>query len=158
MYSNEDTDVKALVSMWLKNQPKEDQQRLEGWLEDFFYKALEWVVKQYNYVVDTTLIGTALNGLSHLKGVRTRAEFACALMRGLGGNMKASSYPQLAKEVYYLFVLLKSHSSDTFMSCQIFHWTHEMAPDQRCPHDTYYDERMEQLQSYQSKVSLESKL
>jgi dynein heavy chain 2 len=130
--SNEDTDVKALVSKWLKNQPREDQQRLEGWLEDFFYKGLEWVVKQNNYVVDTTLIGTALNGLSHLKGVRTRAEFACALMRGFGGNLKARSYPQLAKE--------------------IFHWAHEMAPDQRCPHNTYYDDRIDRLQSYQSKV------
>lgn len=103
--SNEDTDVKALVSMWLKNQPKEDQQRLEGWLEDFFYKGLDWVLKQNNSVVDTTLIGTTLNGLSHIKGVKTRAGFACALMRGLGGNLGFNSYPQLAKEASEVFVL-----------------------------------------------------
>ena len=103
--SNEDTDVKALVSTWVKNQPEEDRQRLEGWLEDFFYKGLDWVLKQNSSVVDTTLIGMALNGLSHLKGVKSRAEFACALMRGLGGNLKSSSYPRLAKEVKLLWFL-----------------------------------------------------
>ncbi|XP_065833043.1 cytoplasmic dynein 2 heavy chain 1-like isoform X2 [Oscarella lobularis] len=130
--SDEDTDVKAVVSQWLRNQPEEDRKRLEGWLEDYFDKALEWVLKQNDFVVETTLVGTALNGLSHLRGVRTKGEFACALIRGLGGNLKPSAFANLAKE--------------------IFHLTHEMAPDQKRPQDTYYDEQSGRLRTYQMEI------
>ena len=44
--SDEDTDVKALVSSWIKRQEGRDIQMLTGWIEDYFYRALEWVLKQ----------------------------------------------------------------------------------------------------------------
>ena len=44
-------------------------------------------------------MGTVLNGLSHMHGVTNRAEFAVALIRGLGGNLKDSAREALAKEV-----------------------------------------------------------
>ena len=36
--SEEDTDVKALASTWLKKQPEEQQRKLEGWMEDYFFR------------------------------------------------------------------------------------------------------------------------
>jgi len=46
IFSDEDTDVKALVSSWLSSQPDSEQQILSGWIEDYFYKAVEWVLKK----------------------------------------------------------------------------------------------------------------
>ena len=46
--SDEDTDVKALIQTWLSTQPEADQSMLSGWIEDHFFKALNWVLKQVN--------------------------------------------------------------------------------------------------------------
>ena len=36
--SDEATDVKAIVNCWIKKQPEEMHMKLEGWMEDHFYK------------------------------------------------------------------------------------------------------------------------
>ena len=82
-FSDEDTDVKALVKSWLQSQPEEDRRMLETFLEDHFYKALDWVLKQNEFVVETSLVGVVMNGLSHMHGVKVKAEFACCLIRFL---------------------------------------------------------------------------
>ncbi|XP_077984893.1 cytoplasmic dynein 2 heavy chain 1-like [Glandiceps talaboti] len=127
--SDEDTDVKALVTSWLVKEPEETQSRLQSWIEDYFYKGLEWVMKQNDMVVETSLVGMVMNGLSHLHGCCTKAQFVVALIRGLGGDLNENSRQAFAKEV--------------------FHWSHEMAPDQRHLLDTYYDEKSGRLMSYQ---------
>ena len=99
--SDEDTDIRALVTAWLKARPVENP-HLEGWLDDHFYHALDWVMKANDFVVDTTLVGVAMNGLSHLVGIRCKAEFACALVRGLGGNLAPNTQEKFAKEVCQL--------------------------------------------------------
>ena len=86
------------MSAWLKALPR-DSVQLEGWLDDYFYLALDWVMKANDFVVDTTLVGVAMNGLSHLARVRCKAEFACALMRGLGGNLGPQTREKFSKEV-----------------------------------------------------------
>ena len=45
-FSDEDTDVKALVNSWLMKKDERERDILSGWIEDYFYKALEWVLKQ----------------------------------------------------------------------------------------------------------------
>jgi len=45
-YSDEDTDVKALIHSWVSTLPESEQQVLAGYIEDYFYKALDWVLKQ----------------------------------------------------------------------------------------------------------------
>ena len=37
--------------------------------------------------METTKVGTVLNGLSHLRGVTRKGEFVLSLIRGLGGNL-----------------------------------------------------------------------
>ena len=49
--SDEDTDVKALVSTWLSHRPETDQQMLAGWIDDHFYKAMDWVMKQVTNIL-----------------------------------------------------------------------------------------------------------
>jgi dynein heavy chain 2 len=48
--SDEDTDVKALVSSWLSKQEERARDMLSGWIEDSFYKALEWVLRMVSYL------------------------------------------------------------------------------------------------------------
>ena len=56
-------------------------------------------MKARDFVVETTLVGVVMNGLSHLVDVGCKAEFACALVRGLGGNLGVETRERLAKEV-----------------------------------------------------------
>jgi dynein heavy chain 2 len=128
--SDEDTNIKALVTGWLQSLPPSPSlSSLEGWIEDYFHQALDWVVMSGDLVVNTTVVGVAMNGLSHLVGVASKAEFACALVRGLGGNLPLPTREKFAKEV--------------------FHITHEIPPDSRRLLDTYYDHETGKLATYQ---------
>ena len=89
-------------------------------------------MKANDFVVETTLVGVAMNGLSHLMGVSCKAEFVCALIRGLGGNLQLSTREKFAKEV--------------------FQWAHESPPDSRRPLDTYFDPLSGRLATYQLQV------
>ncbi|KAG2456324.1 DYHC2 protein, partial [Polypterus senegalus] len=126
--SDEDTDVNSLLKSWLKSQPDECRNNLENWIGDYFEKALDWVLKQNDLVVDTTLVGTVMNGLSHLHGVKERGQFIISLIRGLGGNLHLKSRQEFAKE--------------------IMSWARESPPDPRKPLDTYYDQQTGRLMSY----------
>nr|KAG5701774.1 hypothetical protein BaRGS_000764 [Batillaria attramentaria] len=130
--SDEDVDVKALVTAWLNGQPQQEQQMLGGWIEDYFYKALSWVLKQNDLVVETSLVGVVLNGLSHLHNVKNKAHFALCLIHGLGGNLSEQSRELFAKEV--------------------FSWTGEMPPDRNRPLDTYFDDNLGRLMTYSMEI------
>ncbi|XP_053164065.1 cytoplasmic dynein 2 heavy chain 1 isoform X1 [Hemicordylus capensis] len=129
--SDEDTDLTALIKSWLRNQPEECRQNLENWIGDYFEKALNWVLKQNDYVVETSLVGTVMNGLSHLHGCTERGQFIISLIRGLGGNLNMKSRQEFTKEV--------------------FTWARESPPNPSKPLDTYYDSDTDCLVSYQLK-------
>ncbi|XP_056138994.1 cytoplasmic dynein 2 heavy chain 1 [Lampris incognitus] len=126
--SDEDTDVGALVTSWLRGQPEECCGNLENWLGDYFHRALDWVLKQNNFVVETSLVGTVLNGLSHLGAVKERGQFVVNLLRGLGGNLHLKTQQEFAKE--------------------LLSWARETPPEPRKPLDTYYDPDTGRLAAY----------
>ena len=99
--SDEDTDVKAIVKAWLRSSSSSSplSPHLEGWIEDYFYQGLDWILKTGESVVETTLVGLVMNGLSHLVGVASKGEFSCALVRGLGGNLTSTTRTEFAKQV-----------------------------------------------------------
>ncbi|XP_043547742.1 cytoplasmic dynein 2 heavy chain 1 isoform X2 [Chiloscyllium plagiosum] len=127
--SDEDTDVSSLVKSWLRNQVDECRSNLESWIGDYFEKCLNWVLKQNDFVVETSLVGTVLNGLSHLHGCTDRGQFIISLIRGLGGNLNMKSRQEFSKEV--------------------LNWARESPPDPRQPLDTYYDQLTGRLMAYQ---------
>ena len=61
--------------------------------------ALDWVLKNGDFVTETTVVGLVFSGLSHMTGVETKAEFSCGLLRGLGSNLTIETRTKLAKEV-----------------------------------------------------------
>ncbi|XP_068037518.1 cytoplasmic dynein 2 heavy chain 1 isoform X5 [Anomalospiza imberbis] len=129
--SDEDTDLNALIKSWIRSQPEECRYNLENWIGDYFEKALNWVVKKNDFVVETSLVGTVMNGLSHLHGSTDHGQFIINLLRGLGGNLNMKSRQEFAKEV--------------------FSWAQESPPDPRKPLDTYYDTDTGELMLYQLK-------
>ncbi|CAK8696967.1 unnamed protein product [Clavelina lepadiformis] len=131
--SEEDTDVKALVHTWMKKQPEELQIKLQGWIEDYFYRALKWVRRSAGSIVECSLVGMVLNGLSHLHGCSDKFSFIVGLARGFGGNLTASSRNDLARE--------------------ILQWAHESTPDARNPSNVFYNPRSGRLESYKLDVN-----
>ncbi|RDD40688.1 Cytoplasmic dynein 2 heavy chain 1 [Trichoplax sp. H2] len=127
--SDEDTDIKAIIASWLRGLPDEDQKRLQTWIEDYFFRAFDWVWKQNDLVIDTSMIGMVMNGLSHLRQSRSKGEFAVNLIRGLGANLHHDSRVALAKEV--------------------FNWVRESPPDSRRILDSYYDSDSQKLKTYE---------
>ncbi|ROT63098.1 hypothetical protein C7M84_019029 [Penaeus vannamei] len=128
--SDEDTNIQAVVSAWLSSQEESTRKYLEPYIEEHFFKALEWVLRAGEAQVETTLVGWVLNGLSHLPGVTSKVHFALALVRGLGGNLPESIRADFAREVYS--------------------WVGEHIPDQRKPLNIYYDSARDRLESYSS--------
>ncbi|XP_053312461.1 cytoplasmic dynein 2 heavy chain 1 isoform X2 [Spea bombifrons] len=126
--SDENTDLNSLIRSWLRGQPENLRHNLENWIGDYFEKGLNWVLKQNDFVVETSLIGTVMNGLSHLHGCTDRSQFVVSLIRGLGGNLSMKSRNEFAKEV--------------------FSWARESPPDPRKPLDTYYNPKAGRLESY----------
>ena len=114
--SDEDLDVTRLIQRWLSTFPQERRMAMSSWIDDLFYKALDFVLR-CDAVVESTLVGTVMNGLSQIKSATTRQEFVCGLIRGLGGNLSLSQRASLAKEV--------------------FAWSSERPPDLGAPLDCY---------------------
>jgi hypothetical protein len=62
--------------------------------------------QQNDYVVETSLVGTVMNGLSHLHGCKDHDQFIINLIRGLGGNLNMKSRLEFTKEVMHIFNLI----------------------------------------------------
>ncbi|GFR12638.1 cytoplasmic dynein 2 heavy chain 1 [Trichonephila clavata] len=127
--SNEDVNVKSLVTAWLLQQDENNRLTIQTFIDDYFYKALDWVLKQNDFVLETSVTGTILNGLSHLKNSKNISQFAINLSRGLGSNLRKQSREALIRE--------------------IFSWANIIIPDLNSPCDTYYNERTQRLEVYQ---------
>lgn len=91
--------MKAVVKAWLSKEPVETRPVTEKLIKEYFYDAFNWVIKENDFVVQTTLIGTVLNGLSHLHGVNDKMLFILGLIRGLGGNLTQKTKEAFAREV-----------------------------------------------------------
>lgn len=99
--SDEDMDIKRLVSKWLLTQTAERRDDLSKWIDELFTRALEELHK-YEIVVATTTVGTIMNGLSHVAAATTRSEFVCAMVRGLGANLAMSARTSFAKAMFMM--------------------------------------------------------
>uniref|UniRef100_UPI00358EC9AE cytoplasmic dynein 2 heavy chain 1-like n=1 Tax=Myxine glutinosa TaxID=7769 RepID=UPI00358EC9AE len=126
--SDEDLDAKALVSSWIHRQPDDLQPILSSMLNDHFYRAVDFLLKQNEFAIPTSLAGTIYNGLSLLHNTHRPRACLVALIRGLGGNLTAPAQQKLA--------------------AQLFTWFREPAPDSRHLVDVRYDPECDSLLAY----------
>lgn len=124
--------MKCIVSCWLRRQPEELQLKLQQWVDDYFFRALDWVLHQDAAVVQTTKAGVVNNALSHLVGVTSKPEFLAAAVRGFGSNMLLEQRAELAKLLYS--------------------WAKEYPADHRRPLDSYFDKKSGEMKLYQARV------
>lgn len=76
--------------------------------------------QQNDYVVETSLVGTVMNGLSHLHGCKDHDQFIINLIRGLGGNLNMKSRLEFTKEVNsYLKPIFCQHFSVIFVDSSL---------------------------------------
>ena len=129
--SDEDTNITGLVNSWILRQDEDTRENIERMIADMFYKAVDWCVKANDMVIETTLVGLVLNGLSHLENASNRLEFSVGLLKGLGGNLNVGSRNNLAQE--------------------IFKWCGESAPG-RNPTNVFYNKTRDRLESYSNEV------
>ena len=72
-------------------------------MEDIFNKSLEWVLlRQEEFVVETTKIGIVKNALSYMNNIQSKAQFTDAVIRGLGGNFQLALRQEFAQMVFNL--------------------------------------------------------
>ena len=93
--------MNAVVKSWLSKESTETRVATEKLINEYFFKAFNWIIEKDDFVVETTLVGTVLNGLSHLHGVHNRSLFALGLIRGLGGNLSEGTKEAFAREVRF---------------------------------------------------------
>ncbi len=79
-------------------------------------------------MVPTSLVGTVLNGLSHLHGIREKSHFAIGLIRGFGGNLSHQVLNEFSKSVLKM--------------------TGESAPDSDIAYNITYDIRADCIRPY----------
>jgi len=118
--SEKDVDVQKTLNKWVEDLPNDTRPLIMGWIDDYFQRALQWVLKKKKPMVDTTLVGTVLNGLSKLRHCKTKGEFAVNLIQGLGGNFNLELREEFAKV--------------------IFGWTSEFPADPMKPLDSYVND------------------
>ena len=104
----------------MRRQEEKLQLNLQSWIDDLFWRALEWVLANAaSWVVDTTKAGVVHNALSHLVGAKSKGEFVCGAVRGFGSNLLLEKRAELAKQIYS--------------------WGNETPADHRRPLDGKYD-------------------
>ncbi|XP_042145642.1 cytoplasmic dynein 2 heavy chain 1 [Ixodes scapularis] len=136
--SPENVEVTAVVSSWLQEQTEEARRVLSGLLDDYFYRALQWVVQLNEFCVETTILGVVRSGLSYLADVRSRTQFALALVRGIAANLNKMAREKCARE--------------------IFSWMGVIAPDPNHAFDSCYNSKRDRLDRYNPQESVEVSL
>ncbi|KAI8908484.1 dynein heavy chain and region D6 of dynein motor-domain-containing protein [Gorgonomyces haynaldii] len=125
--SDETLDFGIMIDAWVKKQPKEQQEKLKGWISDYFLRSLKWIWCNAELVVETTKLGLVLNGLSHLSKASDKTSFLVGLVRGLGANLSIEKRQKFAIE--------------------IFGWASEPLPDPKRVLD-YYPSQKGRLEQY----------
>ncbi|KAJ3088912.1 Cytoplasmic dynein 2 heavy chain 1 [Quaeritorhiza haematococci] len=126
--SDETLDAPSLVKGWLSRQAEGVRQKISGWIQDYFFKGIEWIVQNGEQIVDVSRVGLVLNGLSHLKDCDSRVSFIYGLIRGMGANLGLSHRVTFAQE--------------------LFKWANERPPDPKKIIDFWVD-KGGRLQQYQ---------
>ena len=69
-------------------------------MDDIFYQSFDWVLqRQEKMITDTTKVGIVNNALAYLNKCESKAQFAYAVINGLGSNFNYTIRAELASLV-----------------------------------------------------------
>ena len=72
--------------------------QMQTWVDDYFYKAIDEVLSM-EPIVETTMVGTVMCGLSQCGEAKSKGEFVMGIIKGLGGNLNIEQRCSFAKKV-----------------------------------------------------------
>ncbi|KAI6655602.1 cytoplasmic dynein 2 heavy chain 1-like [Oopsacas minuta] len=99
----EEIDYRAITTSWLELHisrfTKSLQTLILNCIEQYFYSCLDIVIHSGNLVIECSQVGLLYNGLSHVLLVKSKEDFAIAMIRGFGSNLHITARTQFAREV-----------------------------------------------------------
>lgn len=121
--SDETLDINPIIDSWILDRPQEIQDNLKTLVYEYLPRSILWVKNNCESVVESTKLGTVLNGLSHVKSAKTKLAFIYGIIRGLSANLHPDSRVQLANE--------------------ILSWANEPSADSKRPLDFFVNDNLE---------------
>lgn len=132
-YSEEDLNLNDLVTNWLEKQPKENVQISSYLINEYFFKAVNWIRTEGDFIIPCSPVAIILTGLAQLTKVSNKAHFTVGLIAGLGG-------------------LLTQSSAEIFAQ-KIFEWTGEHCPDESNILKCYYNSERDLIDVHYSNTN-----
>lgn len=100
LLSEQDLDLNCYITNYVKTQPEDFERLLGSYINDFFEKSVNWICNDAEITIPTSKIAVANTGLSQLYAVRSKTEFAVALVNGLGQQLQYDFRELFAQQVY----------------------------------------------------------
>ncbi|VDL62610.1 unnamed protein product [Nippostrongylus brasiliensis] len=96
--SEEDTSVKEVVANWIRSLSDDEHPDLADWIDQHFYRSsLRNICLPINFINQPILH----NGLSHLRGSKTKLQFLVALYRGFASLIDSERKREFATDVVF---------------------------------------------------------
>ncbi|XP_017783105.1 PREDICTED: cytoplasmic dynein 2 heavy chain 1 [Nicrophorus vespilloides] len=138
-----DVNIRDFVNNFLSKQPENVEMLLTNYVNDYFYKALDWIHNEAELIIEKPQIALASTALSQLVDCESKAQFVVGLINGLGG--------QIIEDFRDIFAQ------------QIFEWTGESSPAvptrafynrDRDLVDSYFTDQKQNVKDFQQDISL----
>ncbi|OUC49684.1 dynein heavy chain [Trichinella nativa] len=126
--SQESVDIKAIVKHFIEKQQTDVRENLSEWFNMYFYRALEWILQQDEFVAELSLVGTVKNILAIMDSVKRKKEFLVRLLYGVSRNLR--------------------HDAQTEFATKLFNWAGEKLPDPKQPMNVVYEKSYDRLVSF----------
>ncbi|KRX18927.1 Cytoplasmic dynein 2 heavy chain 1 [Trichinella nelsoni] len=126
--SQESVDIKAIVKHFIEKQQTDVRENLSEWFNMYFYRALEWILQQDEFVAELSLVGTVKNILAIMDNVKRKKEFLVRLLYGVSRNLR--------------------HDAQTEFATKLFNWAGEKLPDPKQPMNVVYEKSYDRLVSF----------
>ncbi|KRY49657.1 Cytoplasmic dynein 2 heavy chain 1 [Trichinella britovi] len=126
--SQESVDIKAIVKHFIEKQQTDVRENLSEWFNMYFYRALEWILQQDEFVAELSLVGTVKNILAIMDNVKRKKEFLVRLLYGVSRNLR--------------------HDAQTEFATKLFNWADEKLPDPKQPMNVVYEKSYDRLVSF----------
>ncbi|PIO67491.1 dynein heavy chain, region 2, partial [Teladorsagia circumcincta] len=98
--SEEDMSANEVVSQWIKSLSDDEHANLPDWIDQHFYRCYDWCISS-GLVNGIGKVAAIHNGLSHLRGSKSKLQFLVALYRGLSSVIDSEKKKDFAVNIVF---------------------------------------------------------
>ncbi|RZC33069.1 cytoplasmic dynein 2 heavy chain 1 [Asbolus verrucosus] len=100
LLSEEDLDLTFYIINYIKNQSEDFERLLGSYINDYFQKSVNWIYNEGEMALPSSKIAVAKTGLTQLHDVKSKTQFAVALVNGMGQQLQCDFRELFAQQVY----------------------------------------------------------